>query len=347
MRCYAVFVLSVLVASVCIGDSKSARILGLFNFNGRSHFVMFEALLKGLAARGHQVHVVGHFPQKNPVPNYTDISVEGSIPAVFNNFTVPGAVEFGKYDNVLRFVFQTSVDMCEILMEHPKLQELLHSNETYDLIITELFAVDCLIGFSHRFKAPFISMTSSVMLPWGNDRVGNSDHPAYTSNFFLPYTHHMTIGQRIINTVFTEILKLGHYMFAELPWDKLSKKYYGQDIPPLSELKKRTSLILVNSHFSLTNPRPTVPGVVEVGGLHIQHGGKLPEDLKNFLDKATEGVIYFSLGSLIMGETLPEDKFEIFTAVFSQLPQRSCGRQTEMSVCRTSEPLGGYHNSKY
>jgi hypothetical protein len=45
----------------------------------------------------------------------------------------------------------------------------------------------------------------------------------------------------------------------------------------LSELKKRTSLILVNSHFSLNNPRPTVPGFIEVGGLHIQTGGTLPE----------------------------------------------------------------------
>jgi glucuronosyltransferase len=73
------------------------------------------------------------------------------------------------------------------------------------------------------------------------------------------------------------MLKLGHYFFAELPLDKLYKKYFGQDIPPLSELKKRTSLILVNSHFSLHGPRPTVPGFVEVGGLHIQSGGNLPE----------------------------------------------------------------------
>jgi glucuronosyltransferase len=58
---------------------------------------------------------------------------------------------------------------------------------------------------------------------------------------------------------------------------KSVKKYFGQDIPPLSELKKRTSLLLVNSHFSLNGPRPTVPGFVEVGGLHIQTGGKLLE----------------------------------------------------------------------
>jgi glucuronosyltransferase len=87
----------------------------------------------------------------------------------------------------------------------------------------------------------------------------------------------MTFVQRLVNTVFTEVSKLGFYIFAELPTDEMLKKHFGKDIPPLSELKKRTSLILVNSHFSLNNPRPTVPGFIEVGGMHIQSNGTLPK----------------------------------------------------------------------
>jgi glucuronosyltransferase len=277
MKCSVVFVLTAVVVSVSIGNSEAARILGVFNFNGKSHFVMFEALFKGLAARGHQVYVVGHLPQKKAVPNYTDISVEGILPRAVNSFSVPYSIQFGEYVNTVNFFFKNATDMCDLLLRHDKLQELRKSNNTFDLIITEVLGPDCLIGFSHLFKAPLISMISSVILPWGNDRVGNPDHPAYIPNYFVPYTQHMTFGQRIINTISTQMLKLGHYIFAELPGEKLSKRYFGQDIPPLSELKKKTSLILVNSHFSLTNPRPTVPGFVEVGGLHIQTGGKLPQ----------------------------------------------------------------------
>jgi glucuronosyltransferase len=87
----------------------------------------------------------------------------------------------------------------------------------------------------------------------------------------------MTFGQRLVNTVATEVFKLGLYMFAELPTDRMLKKHFGKDVPPLSELKKRTTLILVNSHFSLNNPRPTVPGFIEVGGIHIQSNGILPK----------------------------------------------------------------------
>jgi glucuronosyltransferase len=238
---------------------------------------MFEALLKGLAARGHQVYVVGHFPQKKPIPNYTDISVEGSCPGVFNSFSVQSALEFGQYYNLLMFFFRTANDICKTVLEHPKVQELISSNNKFDLIITEILGPDCMNGFSYRFDAPIISIISSVILPWGNDRVGNPDHPGYIPNYFLPYPQHMTLGQRLKNLVFTEALKLGMYVFAEIPAEKLSKRYFGQATPTLSELTKKTSLILVNSHFSLNNPRPTVPGFVEVGGLHIQSGGKLPK----------------------------------------------------------------------
>jgi glucuronosyltransferase len=117
------------------------------------------------------------------------------------------------------------------------------------------------------------------MLPWGNDRIVNPDHPAYIPNYFVSYTDNMTFGQRIINTVLTEISKLGHYYFAELSMDKLSRQHFGHDVLPLTELKKKkkkkTSLILANSHFSLNTPRPTVPGYIEVAGLHIQSDGKL------------------------------------------------------------------------
>lgn len=321
MKCSVVLLLGVTVVSVFIGDSEPAKILGLFHFNGKSHFIMFEALLKGLAARGHQVYVVGHFPQKKHIPNYTDINVADSLPAIMNNFTIEMARGFG-YINLFHFLWNTNRDMCKSVLQHPKVQSLINGDTKFDLIITEIFGTDCFIGLSHRFKVPFISMISSVILPWGNDRVGNPDHPAYIPNYFLPYPQHMTLGQRIINTVMVEALKLGHYYFAELPMNELARQNFGQDLPPIAELKKKTRLILANSHFSLNIPRPTVPPFIEVGGLHIQRNGKLPKDLGTFINESKDGVIYFSLGSLVRAETLPKDKLQAFISAFSELPQR-------------------------
>ena len=266
----------VIFSGTSISESEGAKILALFNLNGKSHFVMFESLLKGLAARGHQVYVVGHFPQKKPVPNYTDISVEGALPVLVNNFTVDFVRDLG-YFNLWDFIWRLTVGMCDTVLQQPNVQKLISSNETFDLLITEIFGPDCFLGLAHKFKAPVINMVSSVMLPWGNDRVGNPDNPSYIPNYFLPYTHHMNFFQRVWNTIFDIGLKAGYYYFGELAMDELGKKYYGENLPPLAELKKNTSLVFVNSHHSLNIPRPTVPAVIEIGGIHIRPGGKLPK----------------------------------------------------------------------
>ena len=40
------------------------------------------------------------------------------------------------------------------------------------------------------------------------------------------------------------------------------------------------------------------------------------------MNEAKEGVVYCSLGSLLRAETLPKDKMEAFTSLFSGIPQR-------------------------
>jgi glucuronosyltransferase len=44
--------------------------------------------------------------------------------------------------------------------------------------------------------------------------------------------------------------------------------------------------------------------------------------LENFINGAKEGVIYFSLGSLVRSETFPKDKLRAFLDAFAELPQR-------------------------
>jgi hypothetical protein len=52
---------------------------------------MFEALLKELAAKGHDF-VVSHFLQKKLISNYTDFYIEGSLLCIPNSFTLGFAI---------------------------------------------------------------------------------------------------------------------------------------------------------------------------------------------------------------------------------------------------------------
>lgn len=62
---------------------------------------------------------------------------------------------------------------------------------------------------------------------------------------------------------------------------KLIEKYIHfqnrNDIPKIKIAIQNISLILVNSHFTFGYPRPNLPNVIEVAGLHISGSASLPE----------------------------------------------------------------------
>lgn len=58
---------------------------------------------------------------------------------------------------------------------------------------------------------------------------------------------------------------------TEIVVDAMLREFFGNnDMPYLGELAKSTSLMLVNTHYSLNGVRPNTPAVIEVGGLHIK-----------------------------------------------------------------------------
>ena len=71
---YFGLILSIFVAQ----GAHGAKILGVFPLPGKSHFAVSSSLMKELANRGHQVTVVSPFPEKSPVPNYTDIDTRST-----------------------------------------------------------------------------------------------------------------------------------------------------------------------------------------------------------------------------------------------------------------------------
>lgn len=56
---------------------ESFKILGIFPTNFKSHIILGSALMKELAAAGHNVTVMSAFPDSKPIPNYRLIHVNG------------------------------------------------------------------------------------------------------------------------------------------------------------------------------------------------------------------------------------------------------------------------------
>lgn len=124
------------ILSICHGY----RILGVFPFNGKSHFMMFEQLMKILAKRGHQVDVISTFPLTKPYPNYNDLIVLPMARQFMNNMT---------YDEI-NTLFAEAVthvvatlagnDICEFL-NNSQVQKLIRNppnDPPYDAVIMEV-----------------------------------------------------------------------------------------------------------------------------------------------------------------------------------------------------------------
>ncbi|XP_069681756.1 UDP-glycosyltransferase UGT5-like isoform X1 [Periplaneta americana] len=303
---------------------SSARFLVIYHSKVRSRFSMVEPYMKALASRGHQVVVVGYYPQKQPIPNFTDVTVEevagGLNPGA--GVSVDTASEyFNPVTNVIRLA-EFGVHSCKAVLSHPEFVKLIKSNQKFDAVIYDLLHTDCFLPLATKYGAVSIGVSPTVLMPWANDPMGNPDNPSYIPNLFSRYSDQMNFIARTVNSVTMVLFKVIYYFKSYRPSQEVARQHFGQDVPELDVLARNMSLVLVNSHFSLNSPRPLVPGVVEVSGMHIPPPQQLPKHIQEYLDSAEHGVIYFSFGSVIQAKTLPADKRDAFLQAFAELPQK-------------------------
>jgi glucuronosyltransferase len=168
---------------------------------------------------------------------------------------------------------------CELYLQDPGVQTLIHSkDETFDLVIIEAFVTDCFLGFAHKFNAPVVQVCSFGGAAWMGDFVGNPNPYSYVPDGLSHYGDRMTFWERLSNTIIGEFGRMGRKYYSLPKQDAIARKYfnYTDELPSISELEKSTVLLLVNSHFSLSYPKPLMPNMVQVGGMHIKPPQELP-----------------------------------------------------------------------
>lgn len=68
--------LSILIVIQCYAVA-SYKILSVFPTISPSHYYVGRALMKGLAADGHEVTMISPFKEKNQIPNYNEVYLDG------------------------------------------------------------------------------------------------------------------------------------------------------------------------------------------------------------------------------------------------------------------------------
>lgn len=197
----------------------------------------------------------------------------------------------------------------------------MQSNLTFDLVIMEPTYTDALYGFAAHFNASLVGLSSSGSY-WNLDTlVGHT-----TSFETLDHTG-LRFGlvplDRLYNWVIVSEEWLMQKLVVKPKLQALHEHFFGHLKQSFSELQRSFSLVLLNQHFSLFSARPNVPGMVEVGGMHIpKQVPKLPPELERFVEEATEGAIVFALSTEAQSRDLPKYTLDMLQDVFERLPQR-------------------------
>lgn len=91
--------------------------------------------------------------------------------------------------------------------------------------------------------------------------------------------------------------------------------------------------------------RPTVPQSIEIGGIQIkEQPDPLPKELAKFLDNASEGVIFFSLGTNVKFTYFPPQLTETLFNVFSRQRMRVVWKWDDLANLPGNASNIYYHN---
>ncbi|XP_013168906.1 PREDICTED: UDP-glucuronosyltransferase 2B19-like isoform X2 [Papilio xuthus] len=310
----------ILLYLLCLQFIESARILGVFPTPSISHQVVFRVLTHELARRGHELTVITTDPvHPNEVPeNLTQIDVHDLSYSRWNK--VISEMEDGSRDvtKQVEAMMNLNFEIFEEQVKCKSVQKLLsYKHDHFDLIIVEAFLLFTL-GFSHVFKAPVIWVSSFAGV-WDNyEAIGAPSHPFLYPVSVRDKLNNITMWEKI-NQLRKEY-KMRNLNRNNVAVNKLLKKLFGEDTPPIQKLFDNVAMLFLNVHPIWDSNRPVPPGVIYMGGLHQNPIRELPKDLKLYLDSSKNGVIYFSLGTNVKPSYVPPEKLQAIINVFSRLP---------------------------
>lgn len=225
---------------------------------------------------------------------------------------------------MLPFLYTFGGSIADFVLNNTNVQNLMKSDEKFDVVLVTAFCIDSLAGFGQFYKAPVVAISTFGASKWTDDFAGAPPSLSYVPNAFLDYTDRMSFYQRFNNALLNIFENVVMYLYHYPKQAKIYNKYFPDPKPDFNEvLKSSVSLVLLNTHFSYDYPRPYLPNIKEIGGIQIDRNIKpLPADIQEFIDSAEHGVIFFSMGSNLKSVDFPEAKREAFVKVFSKLKQK-------------------------
>lgn len=245
-------------------------------------------------------------PQKRLPKNYHHIYIDVTDVddwknlrkmALHNGTKTVNKMDLSSILTAINLVYQRS----EQVVTHDIVQNLMKSNQKFDLFFLGYNINDMMLGLAGHFHVPTVIFSTIPPMKALRDLIGNPTAVASAPLFKevtanLKYSFFDRFGQFIAYTVEFFITTYVNQFYFETFYNKHFP--VERNFPTFDEVRKNVSLIMTNTHFAEGNIRPVLPNLIEVGGAHIKETSNPLSKVKLKLIRLTcveQEFLFFSL----------------------------------------------------
>ncbi|KAF2886449.1 hypothetical protein ILUMI_19724 [Ignelater luminosus] len=313
-----------LIVAFIANSVFSANILYVTPVASPSHHVWNRVLAFGLIERGHNVTMLTHDAEKDPLPkNFTIILLEGIYQKRNASLDIDALLSQTPMSNVPD-MYNWGLYVCKHDITTKGLATLLNypADFKFDLIVFDVTLGQCLYPLIERFRdPPVVAVTPFLLPPVLLRTFGNNLYSSYMPFYNSQFTNIMSFKERLLNFIYVYYeLIYRNYVFLSRATE-IAKKRFGENIRSLEETERKMGMLLCNIDIMLDYPIALPPNIIPIGGLQVKAPKELPKDLQEILDKAEHGAILFSLGTNLRADNLDLNKRKAFLDAFARIPQ--------------------------
>ncbi|XP_078595896.1 UDP-glucuronosyltransferase 1-2-like isoform X2 [Branchiostoma floridae x Branchiostoma japonicum] len=207
-----------------------------------------------------------------------------------------------------------------MLLGDSKLVERLRTSR-YSVVISDpFFPCGAILSAYLDCRVPYIALLRGDPLFLDVKATGVPLPPSYVPSLLTDFTDDMTFLRRLQNVVLSTVVPVLARQVVNGIYNKLVRKYIGEE-ETIQSVSSRTDLWLYRTDDVLDFPRPSMPNIVQVGGLNVRAAVPLTEDIEAFVQSSgDDGVVVVSFGSMV--KTMSTERQEVFATAFARLRQK-------------------------
>ncbi|XP_012328837.2 UDP-glucuronosyltransferase 2B17-like [Aotus nancymaae] len=302
-----------------------------------SHWINMKTILDKLVSRGHEVTVLASsasilvdsskssaikfevYPTSLTKNDFENVFIKQITRWIYNCPKYTFWEYFSQVQEMLWNYGKCIKTFCEDVVSNKRLMTKLQESK-FDVVLADAIA-PCGELLAELLKVPFVyslRFSPGYILEKHSGRL--LFPPSYVPVAMSELSDQMTFVERVKNMIHMLYFDFWFQIFDLKNWDQFYSDVLGRPTT-LFETMGKAEMWLFRNYWDFEFPRPILPNVDFVGGLHCKPAKPLPKEMEDFVQSSGEnGIVVFSLGSMVSNIT--EERANVIASALAQIPQK-------------------------